>query len=46
MSSGMEAQYVGEDAALSINWLKSHFTGSKNTVILLGGFFGLKPILY
>lgn len=46
MSTEMEACFVGEDAALSLNWLKSHFTGSKNLLIFLGGFFGLKPILY
>lgn len=42
----MEAWYVGEGVELSLNWLKSHFTGSKNILIFLGGFFGLKPVLY
>lgn len=45
MSTEMEAWYVGEDAVLRLNWLKSHFTGSKNILIFFGGFFGLKPIL-
>lgn len=42
----MEAWYVGEVAALRVNWLKSHFIGSKKILTFLGVFFGLKHILY
>lgn len=29
-STGKKAWYVGKDAVLSLNWLKSQFAGSKN----------------